>query len=69
MKITREMTEAFQRGSGYGGDISQPDVERGLEAALAVEPEEHTWQEFNEYGNTCHHPGCRLPIEEHPREQ
>jgi hypothetical protein len=25
----------------------------------------HAWQEYNIYGNTCHHPGCRLTEEEH----
>lgn len=25
----------------------------------------HPWQEYNEHGNTCHHPGCRLSEDEH----
>lgn len=30
-------------------------------------PDTHPWQEYNAHGNTCHHPGCRLTEEEHPR--
>lgn len=27
----------------------------------------HPWQEYNEHGNTCHYPGCRMTEEEHAR--
>ncbi|WFE45307.1 hypothetical protein [Verrucosispora sp. WMMD1129] len=34
--------------------------------AEAREPGAHPWQEYNEHGNTCQHPGCRLTEDEHP---
>lgn len=39
MKIRQGMIGAFQRGSGYGFDISQVRVHAGLEAALKDVPE------------------------------
>jgi hypothetical protein len=34
-------------------------------AGTAGPAPDHAWQEYNEYGNTCHHPGCPLAEEEH----
>lgn len=28
-------------------------------------PTTHPWLEWNEYGNSCHYPGCKLVYEEH----
>lgn len=34
VEVTPGMIEAFQRGSGYGGDISGKDASAGLEAVF-----------------------------------
>lgn len=34
------------------------------EAAAPAGP--HPYQEFNEFDNTCHYPGCELVIDDHP---
>jgi Rieske Fe-S protein len=41
-----------------------PRPKRTIRAGEATDP--HPWQEFNAYGNTCHHPGCTLAQDEHP---
>lgn len=39
-----------------------------LEQALAGETPApvHPWREFNDRGNSCHYPGCELPVDAHP---
>jgi hypothetical protein len=46
-----------------------PDWEHDLldedEDGVATMIDPHPWEEFNAYGNTCHHPGCSLAEEGH----
>lgn len=63
-------TDALNRAEKGARHLRATEVV-SLASALDVSPlallgsDSHPWQEFNQYGNTCHYPGCRLTEEEH----
>ena len=63
-----------RRGQEQAPKIDRPErpstdrmTDRIRDLAGGPSDDQHEYQEYNEHGNTCHFPGCRLTEEEHRR--
>lgn len=59
--VARGMTRTGTRNAA----VRRVAKTRPVEMVWPPDPHPHRWREFNEFGNTCHHPGCRLTEREH----